>query len=94
MAADFYQVFWQDVKDFVLDSLQFGFINGRLSTEQKRSVLRLLPKKGKDLTDIKNWRPISLLNTDYMILASVLANRLQTVLPSIISLDQKWILER
>ena len=62
------------MKDLVLDSLQFGFINGRLSTEQKRSVLRLLPKKGKDLTDIKNWRPISLLNTDYKILASVLAN--------------------
>ena len=93
LTADFYQVFWQDVKDLVLDSLQFGFINGRLSTEQKRSVLRLLPKKGKDLTDIKNWRPISLLNTDYKILASVLANRLQTVLPSIISLDQNGYLK-
>ena len=93
LTADFYQVFWQDVKDLVLDSLQYGFINGKLSTEQKRSILRLLPKKGKDLTDIKNWRSISLLNTDYKILASVLANQLQTVLPSIISLDQNGYLK-
>ena len=52
LAADFYHVFWQDVTDLILNSLQYGFINGKSSTEQKRSVLRLLPKRGKDLTDL------------------------------------------
>ena len=37
-------------------------------------------KKGKDLTDIKSWRPLALLNSDYAILAKVIANRLKDIL--------------
>ena len=75
-----------------MDSYQNSFLNCKLSCEQRRSVLRLIPKKG-DLTDIKNWRPISLLNTDYKLLAHVLANRLQIILPSIISKNQSGYLK-
>ncbi|KAI3361898.1 hypothetical protein L3Q82_002226 [Scortum barcoo] len=42
-------------------------------------MLTLLPKKG-DLQDIKNWRPVSLLCTDYKLLSKVLANRLRKVM--------------
>jgi hypothetical protein len=42
----------------------------------------------KDVRYIKNWRPISLLNTDYKLFAKILATRLQKVLDSIISFDQ------
>ena len=37
---------------------------------------------------LKNWRPISLLNTDYKILTHVPANRLKTVITQIINTDQ------
>jgi hypothetical protein len=37
---------------------------------------------------LKNWRPISLLNTDYKILAKLFANRLQKVISSCVSEDQ------
>ena len=37
---------------------------------------------------LKNWRPISLLNIDYKILAHVLANRLKTVIKELIHTDQ------
>ena len=42
-------------------------------------------KKNKNPCFLKNWRPISLLNTDYKILAQVFAIRLQKVLSKIIS---------
>ena len=42
-----------------------------------------------DMEELKNWRPISLLNTDYKIVTKVLADRLKKVLPSIIHPDQK-----
>ena len=44
-------------------------------------------KKG-DRILLKNWRPITLLTTDYNILSEALANRLQKVLAFIVHSDQ------
>ena len=54
---------------------------------QRRGVISLLFKKG-DRTQLKNWRPITLLTTDYKILSKALANRQHEVLPLIIHSDQ------
>ena len=59
-----------------------------LSNDQKLGVLNLIPKTQKDLRYLSNWRPVSLLQTDYKILTKTLALRLQKVLPKIISTDQ------
>ncbi|CAI6004293.1 unnamed protein product [Closterium sp. NIES-65] len=52
---------------------------------QGRTVL--IPKK-KDATVVDNLRPITLMNTDYKVLAICLANRLQPLLPSLINHSQ------
>ena len=85
---DFYKFFWPDLKDIVYNSLKYALESGSLSIEQKRGVINLIPKSGKDLRFLSNWRPISLLNTDYKILAKLLAKRLQPILPDIIDNDQ------
>ena len=59
-----------------------------LSEEQKLGIINLIPKKDKDKSNLKNWRPISLLNCDYKILTKILANRLLKVLPELINTDQ------
>ena len=41
-----------------------------------------------DRLDMKNWRPISLLCVNYKIAAKAIANRLLSVLPSLIHTDQ------
>ena len=86
--ADFYKFFWIDIKCFVYNSFIYSFENGILSIDQRRAILTLLPKIGKDLRWLKNWRPLSLLNTDYKILTKLLAIRLQTVLHYLIKEDQ------
>lgn len=47
--------------------------------------------KGKgDKTVLKNFRPITMLNTDLKILAKVLADRLKKVWPTIIKTNQSY----
>jgi len=86
--TEFYKHFWNEIKDYLLESYRYSFEKGELSIEQKRGLITLIPKGDKDSTLLKNWRPISLLNCDYKILAKLLANRLHEVISTLISNDQ------
>ena len=55
----------------------------------RRAVITLLPKKG-DLQQLKNWRPVSLLCTDYKLLSKALATRLGKVMAEVIHVDQSY----
>ena len=59
-----------------------------MSLDQRRAILCLLPKAKKDLRFLKNWRPLSILNTDYKLLAKLLATRLQLVIGKLVDPDQ------
>ena len=91
--ADFYKYFWKDIKFLLFESFTYSFETGKLSIDQRRGVLSLNPKKDKDIRYLKNWRPITLLNTDYKIIAKALGTRLRTVLPELIHSDQVAYLE-
>lgn len=68
-----------------MNSLEKGF----LPLNCRRAILTLLPKKG-DLQEIKNWRPVALLSTDYKLLSKVLALRLKKAIEQIIHVDQTY----
>ena len=90
----FIKFFWCKVKDTVLNSLNAAFTKGKMSIIQKRAVITLI-HKGKQLPrdDLNNWRPISLTNSDYKLLAKSLAIRLSSVISSIINEDQVGFLK-
>ena len=71
--AAFFDLRWSDL----LNSYNEAFSKGTLSISQRRGTITLLPKGDTYLTDLTNWRPISLLNIDYKILAKILALRLE-----------------
>lgn len=54
----------------------------------KQANIILLAKENRDHKDIRNYRPISLLNTDYKLFAMILAERLKKVLKDWISEEQ------
>ena len=89
ISTEFYKFFWVDIKYLVYESLMYAKESKELSISQRKGIFSLI-HKGKDLAkdDIKNWRPISLMNVDYKLLTRVLANRLQGVVSEIIHENQ------
>ncbi len=91
--VNFYKFFWADIKKYLLDSINEAFEEGEMSISQKHGILTLLPKKDKDLIRIKNWRPITLLNQDYKLVAKCIANRIKKHLNLLIHSDQTGFLK-
>uniref|UniRef100_A0A670K4W9 Reverse transcriptase domain-containing protein n=1 Tax=Podarcis muralis TaxID=64176 RepID=A0A670K4W9_PODMU len=58
----------------------------------KEAFITLIPKLESEKTQLKNYRPISLLNVDYKIFADILASRLKKVLNEVIHKDQAGFL--
>ena len=87
--AELYKVLWIDIKDSFLKCVKYSYYQKQLPMSQKHGVIKLL-YKGKDLDreNISNWRPISLLNADYKIVAKILARRLIPVLDELLDQSQ------
>ena len=79
-----FDLLWEDL----LNSYNEAFQKGELSISQRRGTITLIPKEDTNLNDLKNWRPISLLNLDYKLLSKILAKRLEQLLPNLIHSDQ------
>ena len=72
----------------LINSWQFAQETGQLPTSHESSYLKLLPKDGKDLTQLKNWRPITLSNCDFKIITKTLAKKLTTAVGDLIGQTQ------
>ena len=89
LTKNFYQTFFDLLCKDLLNSYNEleAFCKGSLSVSQKRGTITLIPKGYENLTELKNWRPISLLNIDYKILSKVLARRMENILPKLVHSD-------
>ncbi|XP_066438144.1 zinc finger protein 25-like [Eleutherodactylus coqui] len=89
----FTSLYYKKFKDVLVQPLKKVFqklLNGEIPPKEfLDSQLTVIPKEGKDNLSPKNYRPISLLNQDYKIFTSILANRLNHLLPSLIHRNQK-----
>ena len=61
---------------------------GTIPRRFTRGIVKLLCKNKHGGDGISNFRPLTMLNTDLKILAKILANHLQTVLPTLICSEQ------
>ena len=90
LPVEFYRKMWPNIKLDFLEMVKEVRNTKNLSNSQKKGVIRLIFKK-EDRSDLKFYRPISLLNVDVEIITKTLALRLGRMLPSIISNDQTCI---
>ena len=86
-------MFWHIVGDNVV-SVVLEFLNtSYLLPDLNHTYIVLIPKI-KNPVKVSDYRPISLCNVIYKIIAKVLANRLKQVLPYIISPTQSALVPR
>jgi exonuclease III len=77
--AEFYQELWEDLEFDIFNFVAEAINQAHISAELNINKIALLPKTA-DRLRIQNYRPISLLNTLYKVVAKVYANRMKPLL--------------
>ena len=88
----FWSFNWDFVKDEVMGFFKDFFQNDQFVKSLNATFFVLVPK-GSTVEDLKDLRPISLVDSLYKILSKVLANRIKSVMRLIISQSQNAFVE-
>lgn len=59
-----------------------------LGADLNSAYISVIPKPGKDTSEVGNYRPISLINSNNKIMTKILANRVASFIPSYIHREQ------
>ena len=84
----FFQHFWEVIKNEVIWATRDFFRTGKILRRINKTFIALVPKN-PDPLNLNDFRPISLCNTIYKVVAKVLVNRLKPFLGKIIGSPQK-----
>lgn len=84
----FYQKFFPAIHAPLLKMVNSFLCDGSKPFSFREGRITLLPKPGGCPSEPQSWRPITLLNSDYKIVASLMGRRLRCVLPEIVSRAQ------
>ena len=87
LTSEFYKIFKKLILTDLLEVFNNIILKGKMPKTMREAIVKLLYKKN-DHKNIKNWRPISLLNTDYKILSKIIVNRLIPIFENYISPQQ------
>lgn len=83
----FFQHAWEIIKKEVIDAMNHFHHNCHMVKSINASFIALIPKK-KGATELKDYRPISLISSVYKIASKLLAERLKTVIGKLVSGSQ------
>jgi len=83
----FYRTYWGIIKKDLVKMLRWVQRKCKIGGFTNATHLALIPKENRPLT-FSRFRPISLCNSSYKILTKILATRLKSILPTLISENQ------
>lgn len=89
LPIEFYKFFWDDIKTLLTKLIKNFQQTGELPLSMKKIVVTPIPKPG-DRTELKNWRPISLMNCDYKIITRIFGRKIADVISSLLTSDQSY----
>lgn len=77
----------------MLNCFNYILRTGETPRSWREAVISVIPKEGKDKKECSSYRPISVLNVDYKIFASILSKRLEVIIPELVDLDQTGFIQ-
>lgn len=83
ICQEFFKANWEWLKQGILVIMKQMFVDGIITENQKRGVLVCLPKK-PGATNLEDYRPLSLFNTNYKLLTRIIVNRIRPWMPDIL----------
>ncbi|CAI5771635.1 Hypothetical predicted protein [Podarcis lilfordi] len=92
LPAKYYKTLINQISPVLGEVMNNILREGKIPNTWKEAYVILIPKKEVDTMEVKNYRPISLLNNDYKLFADIMAERLKKVLINKIHGDQTGFL--
>jgi len=83
ICLEFYKKTWETTKQELLEIMNDMYREGQITDQQKHGIIVCVPKHTAP-TSPKDYRPLTLLNTDYKLLTRIIANRLRPCLTDIL----------
>ena len=88
LTVKFYKTFFNDLSPLLEQLLVSSFEKEGISDNLNKAYITLIPKDSGPKNELKNYRPISLLNIEYKMITKALTNKASPFLNSIIDEDQ------
>jgi hypothetical protein len=87
LTSETLQCCWEFIGPTCCNLVQTFWKDGKLPRPMLSAIIKLIYKGGeRDL--LKNWRPISLLNVPYKLVAKLIANCLRSILSKLVDTQQ------
>ncbi|PKU71765.1 Putative ribonuclease H protein [Dendrobium catenatum] len=90
---EFYRACWDTIKHHICKAVSHFFTSCYMPKQIKNTAIALIPKL-PHANCVKDFRPISLCNVIYKVIAKILANRMKNVMPSIIHHSQSGFIQK
>ena len=87
ICQEFFKATWEKTKNDILAILNQMFVEGKISDQQKHGVIVRLHKTTRPSRP-EDFRPITLMNSDYKLMAQIIANRLRPLLTDLLQPSQ------
>lgn len=92
MTVRFYRIVKEELGPYLQEIMNLIMVKTEMPKSWNQESITLIPKDSTDPINVKNYRPISLLNNDYKLFAKILADRLKEYLRNYISEEQTGFL--
>ena len=85
---EFFKMFNQELKHWIFRVYQEAINRDYLNDLILEGTITCIPKAGKSRDSLKNWRPLTLLNSIYKFYSTIISNRIKSTLENLINPDQ------